>query len=473
MTNKPHIHHTDHSILAAGDRIQQAVLRDAWEQPQIQQLLGAARKRFGNALCACRREPLKLQIRLRDGKYHLAVWPQEGPSHDSECLFFRDEVAEESAPTATARAATTLGEVKPAAAQALGPSRLALVLGGTAEPGSSDTLVSIRSLAHRLWDAASLCRWHPSWTRDWGRTRYQLQQAAAQFSINGQHAEKLLFVPRPYRESMQGMLNAEWDGFLRDLITNRDRLPRILIAPIRRVVPEREGHPPAVFLRHLHVPIGLTPACANFIWRDCRTVLSNSRLSTPRLKPAPGAAATPQYGPEVIGVFSVDGSSRGGVWARAGWLLPVHPTTYIPAGNHDTVMLIDSLLSGGYAFQHLMSELQPSRRTNADWLLRHVMGPDGRPVARAALEILDRGCTVEYAGVRAGIAQRMSAQGIPTWTWSPAGRPYERTVPPLPPSDQAPTEVAAESLRQISLSPHAQYRYGPGNQFTLHERKSA
>jgi len=472
MNTQPHNLHADHSILVAGERVQQALLRGGWEQADVQQLLGAARQRFGHALCACRREPLKLQIRLREHKYHLAVWPQEGPSHDSECLFFRDEVADEASPAANLRPASGPPDSKPAAAEASGPSRFSLVLGGTTEPASTDTVVSIRSLANRMWEAASLCRWHPSWKRDWGRTRYQLQQAALQFTLNGHPAEKLLFIPRPYRESMQAVLNGEWDAFVRQLITNRDGIPRLLIAPVRSVLSQREGHPPAVFLRHLHVPIGLTPACANFIWRECRNILSNSRLTTPRSK-MPGPAAAPQYGPEVIGVFSVDGSTRGGVWARAGWLLPVHSSTYIPAANHDTVMLIDSLLAGGYAFQHLMSELQPSRRTNADWLLRHVVGPDGRAVARAALEIVDRGCTPEYAAVRAAIAQRMSAQGIPTWTWSPAGRGHERVVPPLPPSDQAPKQVAALALRQISLSPHAEYRYGPSNQFTLHERKSA
>lgn len=473
MTTQPTNHHANHSILVAGERVLQALLHEGWEQADVQQLLGAARQRFGHALCACRREPHKLQIRLRERKYHLAVWPQEGPSHDSECLFFRDEVVDEASPAASLRPASVPSDAKPAAPEAHGPSRIALVLGGTAEPTSTDTVVSIRSLAHRLWNAASLCRWHPSWTRDWGRTRYQLQQAAAQFTLNANPAEKLLFIPRPYRESIQAVLNAEWDAFTRQLVTNRDGLPRLLIAPVRRVVPEREGHPPAVFLRHLHVPIGLTPACASFIWRECRNVLSNSRLAAPRSRQMPGTAAAPPYGPEVIGIFSVDGSSRGGVWARAGWLLPVHPSTFIPAANHDTVMLVDSLLAGGYAFQHLMSELQPSRRTNADWLLRHVIGPDGRAVARAALEIVDRGCTPDYAAVRAGIAQRMSEQGIPTWTWSPAGRQYERVVPPLPPSDQAPKEDAAEALRQISLTPHAEYRYGPSNQFSSHERKSA
>jgi hypothetical protein len=442
-----------HCVLAAGERLPQARLRVAWETHEVQQVLQAARQRFGHALCTCRREPLKLQIRLREGKYHLAVWPQEGPVHDSVCAFFRDEVAEQASPVANLRLASAAEQPTPVATPAAGRARLALVLGGTAEPAPKDTVVSVRALSHRLWESASLCRWHPDWTRDWGRARYQLLQAASEFTLNGRPAEDLLFAPRPYREARQDALNAEWDAFVRQLVTTRDGGPRLLVAPVRRLSAPREGHAASAFLRHLHAPIGLTPACYDFLARECRHVLRNNRLAQPSA-PEDLAAA-----PEVVGLFSVEGSSRGGVWARAGWLLSVHPSTYIPAATRDLALLVDALVRGRYAFQYLINELAPSRRTTADWLVRHVLGPDGRPVARAALEVVSRTASAEFLALRATIAQHMSEQGIPTWSWSPPARGVDRAMPPLPPTDLLPTDAAQEQLKQIAASPDVDYRF--------------
>jgi len=462
-----------HSVLVAGERLPQLELRQGWDSASFQTLLFDARGRFGHALCACRPAPLKLQIRLREGKYHLAVWPNEGPSHDSECLFFRDELADSASPVASLRAPVQpLPTAAPApASQGSGAARLQVWIGPgePAQGAQGAQLTSMRALAHRLWEAASLCRWHPTWTRDWGRTRYQMLQAAAEFSINERPAETLLFVPRPYREPNQRALNAEWEVFQRQLMTARDGLPRLLVAPVKRF---GGTSTPSVLLRHLRAPIGLHRACHDFLARECRNVISNSRLSaTP---PAVQARAAHRSDvPEVIGFFSVEGNSRGGVWARSGWLLPVHPVTYVPAASSDVVMLIDQLLEGRHSFQYLITEAQASHRTAADWLLRHVVGPDGRPVSRAALEILNRGSSPNFLAARAALAQRMREQGIPTWTWVPGEGQTHRSVPPLPPSDQVSHERAQEALRQISVSPSADYAFGPSTKFFNHERKTA
>lgn len=472
MYNRPSSANSELAILAAGTRLLQAALRVDWSTPPTQALLGLARSRFGSALCACRPQPLKLQIRLREGRFHLAVWPQDGPAHDTECMFFRDELAEsasvESSPPALST--VTAPAAAPTAPTSL-PQRRQLSLGRPLHQGTGEVQVSVRSLSHKLWESASLCRWHPTWTRDWGRTRYQLLQAASEVAINGAPAEDLIFVPRPYRETQQDLLNAEWESFVRDLVTASDGLPRILIAPVRKLIGDDDGAA-AIGLRHLRSPIGLHQACHDFITRECRNVISNSRLlGIPARAQRPGA---PPSGPEVIGFFSVEPSSRGGVWARAGWLMAVHPTTYIPAASHNVVHLIDQLVHHGHAFQHLLSERQPTQRTTSDWLLRHVLGPDGQPVARAALEILNKGSGSAFHEARAALADRMRAQGIPTWTWTPTGSRPDRRVPPLPPTDQMAPEAAEETLRQIAMSPVADYQFGPSPKFfSTTDRKSA
>lgn len=477
MTNVSHPHRAPHSVLAAGERVPRAQLRDAWDSPEIQRTLFTARQRFGHALCACRPEPLKLQIRLRDEKCHLAVWPQERPAHDSECIFFHDEVAEHASAVAALRTAVAPAPAptQPPVAQPAVRPRMALWSGPAAATNAAAAPITIKSLGQRLWEVASLCRWHPDWTRDWGRTRYQLQQAAAQFTLNGSALEQLLFVPRPYREAAAGMLNQEWEALVRSLLLDPRKAPRLLIAPVRRLNPPRGDHAPTVYLRHLRGPIGLTPACFDFISRDCRNALTNSRVGAAQ-RAGDGTHGADPAGlrfPELVGFFFVEGNSRGGVWARAGWLMAVHPSTYIPAASSNLVMLIDALVSGRYAFQHLVSEAQPSRRTAPDLLVRHVRGPDGVPVARAALEVMSPSVSSDYLCARAAIAARMAEQRIPTWVWTPSGKLSERRVPQLPPSDRIPADQAAQLLQQILVSPHSDYRFGFSPKLSLLERKSS
>jgi hypothetical protein len=110
------------------------------------------------------------------------------------------------------------------------------------------------------------------------------------------------------------------------------------------------------------------------------------------------------------------------------------------------VLLVDRLVADGYAFQYLLSELPASRRITADWLIRHVLDPNGQPIARAAHEVLNAGSSPEYAAARNQVAQRMNVQGIPTWTWIPTGRVATQQVPPLPPTDQTAPERATTTL---------------------------
>ncbi|MEJ8839356.1 DUF1173 family protein [Ramlibacter sp. AN1133] len=457
-----------YTVLAGGERVAQAQLREGWNRPEIQRALFAARQCFGHALCECRPEPLKLQIRLRQDRCHLAVWPQQGPAHDSECIFFHDEVAPggSGAPRCTVSlAACETAPGDPGAAAVRG-HRIALRTGPVAASEPAMSAVTIQSLAHRLWEAASLCRWHSSWTRDWGRTRYQLREAATQFSTNGCPLEELLFVPRPFRQGLARVLNQEWEAFARSLRAEPKDTPRLLIAPVRRVVAAHEGRCAAVFLRHLLAPIGLSPACVDFLWRDCRNALANSHLAAGRpVKESQGGGIVAPRSPELVGFFSVEAGPRGGVWARSGWLMAVHPSTYVPAASSNMVMLIDALVSGGHAFQHLPSGAPPGRRAHPDWLVRHVRGPDGVPVARAALEVMARSVSADYLALRHALAARMAEQGIPTWVWTPGGNPSERRVPPLPPPERMPVDEARQLMEQICGSGDADYRYGPSSKF--------
>ncbi len=119
------------------------------------------------------------------------------------------------------------------------------------------------------------------------------------------------------------------------------------------------------------------------------------------------------------------------------------------------------------------SALAPSRRTTPYLLVRHVLGPDGYPASRAALEILSSGAAAEHVRARAATAQHLAEERIPTWLWSPSGR--DRAVPPLPPLDAAGAQNPATVLQWITDHAHADYRYGFSSKLFPHqpERKAS
>ncbi|MBC5767550.1 DUF1173 family protein [Ramlibacter albus] len=468
MTPTTRANPSQHSVTAAGERIGQQQLVTEWELAPIQRALMNAREKYSYALCGCRPESLKLQIRLRAGKLHLAVWPDEGPKHDTLCMFFRDELVESPAHGRQSQAAdeSSTSRTKPPAPAVpfLGGKRTALQLASRTAPAAAGVeVLNVRGLLMRLWDAASLCRWHPNWTRDWGRARHELLKAVSGFTLNGQPAESAVFAPRPYREALQEQLNAEWDFFVDAVGRRRDGELRVLIAPVRGFTP---GSPEdaQILLRHLRVPLGLSTACAEFLRRECRNALSNSRL----------AADDGGQRPELVGIFSVErGRGSHPVVARAGWLMGVHPGTYMPAQNEYTVMLVDALLAGRYAFEFIASDAPPSQRSAPDWLVRHVRGPDGSTVTRAALEVLDRGAAPAFREARSRIAEHMAAHGVPTWTWVPQGRRGERRVPPLPPPDFQHAAEAARVLHELQQMPCADYALGASPKFHQPQRTNA
>ena len=341
------------AVLAAGERLPQSLLRQQGESPEVQRILFAARQRFGHALCTCAPLPLKLQIRQRGGRCHLAVWPGERRAHDRDCLFFRELPAAASAPAAACvpgspshldrRAPRELRTPPPHP-----PARVPLWIGAGTAPGAAP--VNLVGLAQQLWEAADLCRWHPAWTRDWARTRYQLLHGAAGFTLNGCPLEHLLFVPRRYRSEAAVSLNREWSAFLQSLRASRVLPPRLLVAPLRAWRAPHEGQDAAVWLRHLRCTLALRPACWDFLTRTCGAALAGSRPGPRPGKATAAVDAAMHRPPERVGFFLVEPAAPGGLCARAAWLLPVHPGTWVPAADAQAVARIDALLAQGRAF---------------------------------------------------------------------------------------------------------------------------
>jgi len=483
---------------------------------EIQQAMVAARERFGHAWCMCRRQPLKLQVLLRESKCYLAVWPNEGPLHDSECAFFRDDLwsnpnialrspeqspsqsqATHDRPVARAYFPDTARTTPGTQATLLPRSTSALVNGGvkptgTAAPASerrslalaipgqraisdgADRRLNLKNLAMVLWEEADLCRWHPSWTRDWGRVRYQLTRVAHTLEVNGVAMEELLFVPRRFRESAREQLNADWRVFLASLsMGGRDatRPMRLLVAPVRSFS-VAANQLPVIHLRHLRHPVSLSNAAFDFLRNNCSTALRHLQANDDEArinKAIEGNAAIPfgKSNPGVMGFFLAEENLRGGVFARATWLMNVHPRSFIPANNPNSVLLVDALLDNGHAFQRILTDVEPVKRVAPDWLVRYVVGPNGQTVARAALDVLERGSSREYLQTRHAMAASLAAKGVPTWTWVPGGSCWaERRVPALPPRDEQATDEVQRRLQEISTCADADYQFGPSLRFS-------
>ena len=466
-------------ILVGGEHFDLTRLRDFVQAERFQAALDSARHKFGHALCMCRPTPLKLQIRLRDGKYHLAVWPEQGPMHDSSCVFFREDEAGPETEISSqvkenedgSRAISLTFTLDRSALSSTPRTQTASRL--SVDDHRQPEQASLRGLLHLLWAEANLTRWHPSWERDWGRARYELMQAANRLTVKGAPLNERLFVPRPYRESMKDDINREWDRFTNSLIRGQGDIIKsgLIIAPVRKFteLPAQGGSKPAasMHLRHMRSPIGLNEATYSFLQNQCKTavrrVFVNAQEHEREKEPRPAVwVHLPQ--PEIIAIAHVEANSRGGIWSRGVWLLSVHPRVFIPAGNTDDILLIEALMRDGHQFSRLLTSQQPMARTRPEWTLRHVYDPNGVTVHRAALEILSNGAMPEFVSKRAELANALAVRGIPVWTWTPLGRQLDRVVPPLPPKENVQKSKALFTLNAISNTPGTLYAYGSGSE---------
>jgi hypothetical protein len=319
----------------------------------------------------------------------------------------------------------------------------------------------LRGLTNILWDEANLTRWHPLWQRDWGRTRYELLKAAAHIHVkSGEPLANHLFVPRPYREADKGILNEEFNRFLARLATRGPGVARagIIIAPVRRV--KKTGPTTGVFhLRHLRLPIGMTESMMTFLSQQCRSAYRRIWLNEDpnRLERAPGWKEDKH--PEVMAVLHVELNSRNGLWCRGAWLMQVHPSVFIPTNSGDEVRLVDALIREKHQFQRVLAGSLSSQAT-PEWIVRHVVGPDGVHVQRASLIITNNGADATHLSKRAALAEMFASKGVPTWTWVPVGRQADHVVPALPPTQNASPGEVMRDLERIHSGAGVTYLYG-------------
>jgi hypothetical protein len=446
---------------------------------QFQEALGRARAKYGFALCLCRPHPLKLQIRRREGVFHVALWPSEGPLHDTNCVFFRDDCEFAPAEERTQPIANAQPKVH-ALEFAIGFSRKSDV--GAHRPGitrpqpqpsakapktESDHKPepTLRALALKLWELADLTRWHPKWSRDWGRARYQLHEAAQKITVGGTPLAARLFVPRPYREDSKRALNDEFERFKDSLAYPIDNQIQsgLIVAPVRKMT-KLANETAAMYLRHLKESVGFNKPTLDFLSNNCKSAYRRSWLTDAQGKAEAASSPREFKHPEVIAFIHVELSSKGYLWCRGAWLMLVHPSVFIPANSPQEVRLVTALMDRGYQFTRQLSIEAPTKRTTPDWIVRHVIDPKGYPVPKAQLQLLSNGVEPAFLAARAALAHKVALAGMPTWTWLPqasSGGAYN-TVPPLPPLDSIDQDTKQHQLDAIRNCENINYAYGSG-----------
>nr|WP_264372768.1 MULTISPECIES: DUF1173 domain-containing protein [Streptomyces] len=211
-------------------------------------LLSRAKVVVGHAECLCRRSPLKLVIRVRSGRHHLAGWPGEGHHHAPNCPFHKipPSLSGRSHYTGGAIAEDEAGThirlenpltLRTTPAQTMRSPRKANSPSATGERRS----VGLLGLLHHLWETAGLTRWSPHRTRTWRtwRTCESLLRALLdEATVNALPLSEALYLVPPYRPETAKSHAAAFNTF-RDRLGQRRTTQRrgLILGEIKDIPP--------------------------------------------------------------------------------------------------------------------------------------------------------------------------------------------------------------------------------------------
>jgi hypothetical protein len=246
---------------------------------RLTSLFTRARSETGHAWCLCTDPPLRLVIRMRDGRYHLARWPGEGELHHSTCLFhalpdwlsgrahYVRQAIEETATGTKIRLQTALQTREGASTT----RPLTELPSSPATP--SRRSVTLLGMLHWLAEHARLNTWQPGEQRAWPECHQRLKAAIADGEVNGQELSRLLYVVPPFRRDRAALHNAALRLFLAHLAwTDGHRQRGLILGEIKSMDDTRYGH--RIMLRHLATPLYLTTPLLHRVQRSYRSAFA-------------------------------------------------------------------------------------------------------------------------------------------------------------------------------------------------------
>ncbi|MBL1080297.1 DUF1173 family protein [Nocardia sp. 2] len=329
-------------VTLAGRRIRLDDLRAKPEQ--FARVLAAAKASDKHGYCLCRpAAPLRLVIRRRGDRYHLARWPGEGQNHDSGCPFhavdadlsgrsaYADSAILEGPDGTSIRFDTPLtsGTTATAARADTGDRD-----GGNT--GSGRRAVGLLGLLHFLWEDANLNCFEPAQRhRNWASVVTAITRQSSDITLSRHPLADVLFTVPAYRNGLGETNIAAFDAFLARLRSADGQSRRgLLLAELKSVEATRYGH--AYVLAHLP---------------RARRAYIDARLHTKVLRSYDTAftQAATDAGGRRIALLLIEASPKG--YAQvvdAAVMLTGH--TYIPADSSHELVMDTALRRAGRAF---------------------------------------------------------------------------------------------------------------------------
>lgn len=390
------------------------------EDPVVfQPALIDARQKYGFALCMCSAPPRQLVIREVKGVAYLAVWPNDGPNHDTGCEFHREiGAAEPSDDEKADLAAEHQGGERPArlvrpAAKVLpdGHWDIAIDLprppsgrsgdshrpakdardGSATEPVRRDQF-SVGEMLGWMWENANFNRWGKGWRRDWRRVGDIIRRDAQTIQIAGESLADCLYVPLPYRSDDEAAMQAQWDHFVQPLVASAEHGPNrkrgFVLAEVKAF--DRTEYGFRVQLRNMARPL--------FVDDHLHAALAKSSPLALALLPKVKA-----MGCSVVALWAIEATGRGNFRAIAGALLLVN-SRYIPVSTTAELQIANALCGSDRTFTKGVG-----RYNGADFVIRE----GGQPKALLVYTLN----SPDYLVKRDAVAQRCVDAGCSVWKW--------------------------------------------------------
>ncbi|RJQ66258.1 DUF1173 family protein [Pseudonocardiaceae bacterium YIM PH 21723] len=305
-------------------------------------LFSRARSEVGYAVCLCRSDHVvRMVIRCRAGKFHLANWPAGGHQHAGGCPWFRSP-ASESGRSSVAEAIRSDDD---------GTSiRLAMPLivrdasAAPAEPPSEvpeDTgsvtvrrAVGLLSVLHLLWESAQLnvCNVHAG-NRSWRDCRALLAEQVADCRINRLELGTLLWIVPAFEREHAEQINIAWKRFLSRLLrVGRVQRRCLVLGEIRTIEPTVYGV--RVRLAHQRAALFASKGLMDRVHRSYPSVFSEHAGKTGRRQVVLCLVELSRHGHPIIVALAA----------------MLTTASYLPVDSEYEAQMADGLTAAGRAF---------------------------------------------------------------------------------------------------------------------------
>lgn len=330
-------HDTTGQVRFADRTVPLAAVRN--DPARFARALARARAEIGHAECLCRTPPLRLVIRSRAGRHHLARWPGEGAQHAPGCGFHQADasLSGRSGYTAGALTETPDGTTIRLAAplQLAGTRSPAAITAPTRTASGAARAMTLLGLLHWLWEQSQLNLWHPRWRRSWSTCHARLTQPAGDCTVNGQDLAARLYVVPPYRPGDTETNTAAFTAFTNRLYRVGRRQRRgLILGEIKDTRPTQYGTRFA--LRHHRGGLYASTALTDKARRSYRSAFSNAATSDPRLKA------------RRIGLFLIERTRN--YLTIADMAVMLTNRLWIPADSSYEIIMADRLIAAGRSF---------------------------------------------------------------------------------------------------------------------------